>query len=267
MPCPHCAATATTAQSRCTALGERTFRCGRCRRIVNERTGTPYNHVQYPTDLVLLVVLWRLRYKRSLRDLAELFLERGCSFGHEAVRDGEARFAPLVADRLRAQRRGQGGTQWHADETSVRVNGAWCSRYRAIDRAGTLVEALLSERRDMAAARRCFAQALDRAGQAPERVTTDGHDAHPRASRGTLGAGVFHRTSRYNNTRIAQDHRAVKQRSYPMRGFGSFTAPGALGDRHGRASGRLTASQAASTPPTILSDRSCRPIPDATFST
>ncbi len=96
MPCPHCATTATTAQARRTALGYRTFRCGCCRRIFNERTGSPYNHLQYPTDLVLLVVLWRLRYKLSLRDLAEMFLERGFVFSHEAVRDWEARFAPLL---------------------------------------------------------------------------------------------------------------------------------------------------------------------------
>ena len=224
MPCPHCAATAIVEQLRRTALGYRTFRCGRCRRICNERTGSPYNHLQYPTDLVLLVVLWRLRYKLSLRDLAEMFLERGFVFSHEAVRDWEARFAPLLTAQLRAKRRGQGGTKWHADETYVKVNGTWCYLYRAIDREGNLIEALLSEKRDMAAAQRFFAQALDIADHAPEQVTTDGHDAYPRAIRETLGPGVHHRTSRYKNNRIEQDHRGVKQRYYPMRGFGSFAS-------------------------------------------
>jgi putative transposase len=36
-----------------------------------------FNHLQYPTDVVLLVVLWRIRYKLSLRDLVEMFLMRG----------------------------------------------------------------------------------------------------------------------------------------------------------------------------------------------
>ena len=36
----------------------------------NERTGTVLNRV--PTDIVFL--FWRLRYKLSLRDLAEMFL-------------------------------------------------------------------------------------------------------------------------------------------------------------------------------------------------
>jgi putative transposase len=224
VPCPHCAAIATIAQVRRTTLGYRTFRCQSCRRIFNEGTGTPYNHLQYPTDLVLLVVLWRLRYKLSLRDLAEMFLERGFVFSHEAVRDWEARFAPLLATRLRAKRRGTAGVRWHADKTYVRVGGRWCYLYRAIDRDGNLIEALLSETRDMDAAQRFFAGALAAAGHVPQQVTTDGHDAYPRAIRETLGPGVCHRTSRYKNNRIEPDHRGVKQRYSPMRGFGSFLA-------------------------------------------
>jgi transposase-like protein len=106
----------------------------------------------------------------------------------------------------------------------VRVNGHWCYLYRAIDREGNLVDVLLSERRDMEATQRFFRQALDTAGSAPAQVTTDGHDAYPRAIRETLGDAVTHRTNRYKNNRIEQDHRSLKQRYYPMRGFGSFAS-------------------------------------------
>lgn len=221
---PHCAATITIEQHRRIALGYRTFRCGRCHRAFNERTGTAFNHLQYPTDLLLLVVLWRLRYKLSLRELAEMFLVHGFVFSHEAVRDWEARFAPLLTARLRAKRRGTAGTKWHADETYLRVNGRWCYLYRASNRDGNLVDALLSEKRDMAVAQRFFAAALEVASLAPEQVTTEGHDAYPRAIRETLGPGMNHRTSRYKNNRIEQDHRGIKQRYYPMRGFGSFAS-------------------------------------------
>ena len=76
----------------------------------------------------------------------------------------------------------------------------------------------------MAAAQRCFAQALDRAGRAPEQGATDGHDAYPRAIRETLGPTVGHRTSREKNNRIEQDHRSVQPRDYPLRGCGSFAS-------------------------------------------
>ncbi len=83
--------------------------CRACGRRFNERTGTPFNDLQYPTDIVLLAVLWRLRYKLSFRDVAELLLQRGYAVTHETIRDWEFRFAPPLAGRLRAKRRGRAG--------------------------------------------------------------------------------------------------------------------------------------------------------------
>jgi len=153
-----------------------------------------------------------------------MFLERGFEFTHEAVRDWEARFAPLIAEQLRAGRRGKAGRSWYVDETYIKVNGKWRYLYRAIDRDGNLVDSMLSEHRDMQAARRFFKQAKDVTGCVPERVTTDDHDSYPRAISRVLGRKVKHRTSRYLNNRLEQDHRGIKQRYYPMRGFGSFEA-------------------------------------------
>jgi putative transposase len=81
---------------------------------------------------------------------------------------------------------------------------------------------MLSKRRDMVAAKRFFKQAKEVTGYSPKRVTTDGHNAYPRAIRRILGRKVVHRTNRYLNNRMEQDHRGIKQRYYPMRGFGSF---------------------------------------------
>ncbi|GHO90171.1 hypothetical protein KSF_002190 [Reticulibacter mediterranei] len=99
MNCPYCTASTTRKRTKKTELSYTTFFCSACRRTFNERTGTLFNYLEAPTDVVFLVVLWRLRYKLSLRDVAEMFLERGCVFTHETVRDWEARFAPLVADK------------------------------------------------------------------------------------------------------------------------------------------------------------------------
>jgi putative transposase len=83
---------------------------------------------------------------------------------------------------------------------------------------------MLSEKRDMKAAKRFFKQALDVVGYAPKRVATDGHDSYPRAIREILGSEVLHRTNRYLNNRLEQDHRGIKQRYSPMRGFGSVAS-------------------------------------------
>jgi len=106
----------------------------------------------------LFVVLWRLRYTLSLRDIAEMFFTRGFVFTHETVRDWEARFAPLVASHLQTKRLAQAGRSWYVDETYLKVHGKWCYLYRAIDDDGNLVDSMLSEKRNMEAAQR-FAQA------------------------------------------------------------------------------------------------------------
>ena len=54
---------------------------------------------------MLLAVLWRLRYKLSFRDAAELLLQRGFEVTHETIREWELRFTPLLADQLRTSRR------------------------------------------------------------------------------------------------------------------------------------------------------------------
>jgi transposase-like protein len=66
---------------------------------------------------------------------------------------------------------------------------------------------MLSEHRDMAAAKAFFRSARSVTGIVPEKVTTDGHGSYPRAIRSTLGKRVTHRTSAYRNNGLEQDHR------------------------------------------------------------
>src|SRR4051812_28187815 len=157
-----------------------------------------------------------------------MFLVRGIVFSHEAAREWEAKLAPTLADELRQRRHGRGGAGrrccWHVDETYLKVGGRWAYLYRAIDRDGNLVDTMLSEHRDMAAAQAFFRSAKAVTGVTPDQVTTDGHGSYPRAIRSTLGRQVEHRTSAYKNNRLEQDHRGVKGRTRCMRGFKSFAS-------------------------------------------
>ena len=154
MPCPYCRSEYVANRKCRTSLGYKTFCCSTCRRHFNDRTGTPFNDLRFPTDVVLLAVLWRLRCKLGFRDVAELFLERGLEVSYKTARVWEFRFAPLVSQHLRARRRGRGGFSWHLDETCVMVNGRWCYLYRAIDRDGNVLDSMLSEKRNEHATRR-----------------------------------------------------------------------------------------------------------------
>ena len=219
MRCIGCGSKAVTERPERTAQGYRRFRCRACGRQFNERSGTLLNRTQYPSDVIALVVLWRLRYKLSLRDLPEMFALRGMVFSHEAVREWEAKLTPALVEDLRRRRRGKVGRSWYTDETYIKVGGRWRYLYRAIDRSGALVDVMFSEMRDMKAARAFFHSAKAVTGLTPDRVTTDGHDSYPRAIRTELGRGVRHRTSRYLNKVMEQDHRGIKGRYRPMRGF------------------------------------------------
>src|SRR3954470_8035589 len=222
MICPHCQSHRSRKLNRTTNLGYAAFRCPDCRRTFNERTSTPFNFLEFPTDIVFEIVLCRLLYKLSLRNLAQMFLLRGFEFTREAVREWEERFTPLLAEHIRRKRKGKAGRRWYVDETYLKVKGRWCYLYRAIDREGNLVDSMLSPTRDMAAAQRLFRSAQSMVNSTPTQVTTDGHDSYPRAIRETLGPKVNHRSSAYGNRRIEQDHRGIKQRYYPMLGFGAF---------------------------------------------
>ena len=126
--------------------------------------------------------------------------------------------------RLRARRRGCAGVSWYLDETYMKVAGRWCYLYRAIDRDGALIDSMLSEHRDKRAARRFLRRLVEMAGHKPLRVTTDAHPPYRRAIRWILGRKVWHQCSQYLNNLTEQSHRAIKQRYYPMPGFGSFAS-------------------------------------------
>ena len=173
MQCVKCGSEAVTERPERTAQGYGRFRCRGCGKQFNERTGGLLNRTQYPSDVIALVVLWRLRYKLSLRDLPEMFALRGLVFSHEAVREWEAKLTPALAEDRR--RRGKAGRSWCVDETYIKVQGRWCYLYRAIDRSGALVDVLFSEHRDMAAAKAFFrSEGGDRHHPRP------GHDRRPR---------------------------------------------------------------------------------------
>jgi putative transposase len=121
-----------------------------------------------------------------------------------------------LAENLRRRRKGRVDRSWYVDEAYIRGRGRWRYLYRAIDRDGALVDVMLSEHRNLAAAKAFFRSAKTVTGVTPDRVTTDGHDAYPRAIRIELGKSVRHRTNRY-----LKDHRGIKSRCRPMLGLKS----------------------------------------------
>ncbi len=78
----------------------------------------------------------------------------------------------------------------------------------------------LSDKRDMEGSKAFFAQAYEVAEQPPQRVATHRHRSYPRAIAEELGEGVEHEIRNCRGNPIEQSHRGIKQRYYPMLGFG-----------------------------------------------
>lgn len=98
--------------------------------------------------------------------------------------------------------------------------------YRAVDKQGCTIDFLLSGRRDVAAAKRFFRNAIKNNGT-PRVVTLDAYAASHRAiaelkSIGTVPRRVRIRSSKYLNNVVEQNHRRIKQWIRPMLGFKRF---------------------------------------------
>jgi transposase-like protein len=161
-------------------------------------------------------VRWYLRYSLSYRDVEELPAERGITVDHVTVYRWVQRFTPEFIEAARLTPHAP-GDRWLTDETYVKVASRQACLYRAIDQYGQVTDVLLSERRDLAAARRFFARAL-RAGTVPAEVTTDRAPAYPRVP-GELISSALHTTEQYANNPVETDHGRLKARPRPMRGL------------------------------------------------
>jgi transposase-like protein len=111
------------------------------------------------------------------------------------------------------------------------VAGRWRYLYRAVDQYGQVIDVLLSEQRDTAAARRFFARAL-RHGPVPVEVTTDQAGPYLRVLDELVPAAAYV-TEQYSNNRIESDHGRLKAWLRPMRGL-----------KQGRSAARIAAGHA-----------------------
>jgi IS6 family transposase len=171
---------------------------------------------RFPPEVILLAVRWYLWFGLSYRDLEELLAERGIYVDHVILYRWVQRFTPLLVDVARPCRRVV-GSRWFVDETYVKVAGVWRYVYSAVDDQGQVIDVLVSQRRDIAAARAFFAKAV-LAHSEPDEVVTDRAAAlaHVVAE---LVPDVRHNTAQYANNRVECDHGRLNARLRPMRGL------------------------------------------------
>jgi IS6 family transposase len=167
---------------------------------------------RFPAEVISLAVRWYLRYGLSYRDVEELLAERGILVDHVTIYRWVQRFTPEFIEAARPGRHAP-GDRWFVDETYLKVAGEWTYLYRAVDQYGQVIDVLLSDRRDLAGARRFFTRAL-RASTVP----ADRAPAYVRVL-DELVPSALHTVERYANNPVEADHGRLKARLRPMRGL------------------------------------------------
>ena len=184
-----------------------------------------FKGVHYPKPVILYAVFFYVRYAVSYRDLEEIMAERGVQADHATLNRWVVKYSPLIASRAQRRKRPTANS-WRVDETYLKVKGRWTYLYRAVDRDGQTLDFMLSERRDLAAARRFFKRAITANG-VPDRVVIDKSGANFAGLRAVnvilkfTGSGqtIEIRQVKYLNNILEQDHRFIKKITRPMRGF------------------------------------------------
>ena len=173
--------------------------------------------------MILWGVRWYVAYPISYRQLEEMMDERGVEVEHSTLNRWVLKYVPLLETQFCARKRSV-GSSWRLDETYVKVKGVWKYLYRAVDKAGAIVDFLLTARRDCKAALRSLRKAI-RCNGTPEKITIDKSGANTVAV-GSCNtdhkAGIGMRQIKYLNNIVEQDHRAIKRQIRPMLGFKSF---------------------------------------------
>jgi putative transposase len=123
-------------------------------------------------------------------------------------------------DVLQRTRRPRPGDKWHLDEVFIKVSGELKYLWRAVDQDGNVLDILVQNRRDKAAARRFFRRLLKKTSVVPRVVVTDKLRSYGAAHREVMPS-VEHRSHKGLNNRAENSHQPTRQRERAMKGFRS----------------------------------------------
>jgi len=179
---------------------------------------------QFKKDIILIAVGYYCRFSLSYRDVSEILKERGISIHPTTIMRWVHEYGNLIYHIWKKKNKNI-LLSWRLDETYIKVKGKWCYLYRAIDKEGQTLDIQLRQKRDTQAAY-AFMKRLVRTFGEPTVLTTDKAPSLAFAFKKLKEIGLykntFHRTIKYLNNIIEQDHGHVKRRFSRSLGFQSL---------------------------------------------
>jgi putative transposase len=150
--------------------------------------------------------------------------KRGIDISHETVRSWWNRFGPMFAGEIRkrhvAHMRAYPQWRWHLAEVFVKVNGKLCCLWRAVDHEGEVLEAVVTSKRDKAAAVKLLKRIMKKYGR-PQSIVTDRLRAYPAVMK-EIGARDRHEVGGRLNNRAENSHQPFRRRERAMQRFRSM---------------------------------------------
>jgi putative transposase len=181
-----------------------------------------YKGHRYPGEVISHCVWLYFRFPLSYREVEELMLQRGVTVSHETIRRWCDKFGQQYAGALR-RRRPQPGDKWHLDEVFIKINGRQKYLWRAVDQDGNVLDILVQNRRDKAAARRFFRRLLKKTRTVPRVIVTEKLRSYGAAHQEFMPS-VEHRSHKGLNNRAENSHQPTRQRERAMKGHRSVGA-------------------------------------------
>ncbi|RVU60180.1 IS6 family transposase, partial [Bacillus thuringiensis] len=179
---------------------------------------------QIKNDIILVAVGYYCRFSLSYRDVSELLRERGISVHPTTIMRWVHEYGNLIYQIWKKKNKAAHHV-WHLDETYIKVKGAWCYLYRAIDRDGNTLDIQLRKTRDHQAAYMFMKRLVKDFGE-PTILITDKDPALLCALKKLKNNGFYvhtkHCTVKHLNNHIEQDHRHIKRRFSKSAGFQSL---------------------------------------------
>jgi putative transposase len=182
-----------------------------------------YKRHRFPPAIITHAVWLYCRFNLSLREVEEMFLERGIDVSYETIRRWIVKFGPSIARGLR-RRQPRPGNIWHLDEVVVNIKGRKFWLWRAVDQNGIVLDEILQRGRDKNAALRLLRRLMNRQERSPKRFITDKLRSYGAAKR-EIAPGVEHRSHKGLNNRAENSHLPFRKRERAMQGYRS---PGSL---------------------------------------
>ena len=170
---------------------------------------------QFQQDVIIVAVGYYLRYNLSYREVQEILYDRGINVSHTTIYRWVQEYGKLLYQIWKKKNK-KSFYSWKMDETYIKIKGKWHYLYRAIDADGLTLDIWLRKKRDTQTAY-AFLERLVKQFDEPKVVVTDKVPSITSAFKKLKEYGFYqgteHRTIKYLNNLIEQDHRPVKRRN------------------------------------------------------